>query len=164
MTRLSPPTLSDLEYFSGIPEFELGDFAVNALKQATTLFEVYSCLDTYPEAGSVQYDIAVNGICDMALALTLSQPHLSAKYGPYQSESIGSYSYSKVSSLVQKGLPTDVGWFDRAISELGVCDSGAGVYSDATTIFENDNVVRDVTGRRHVIGPRDIDQSSNQGW
>lgn len=157
MARLTPPEIYELETFSGISG--LSGFAEEALRQATVLLETFTCLEAYPDAGTVDYDIVSNAICDMALALFLSQPHLPARFSPYQSESIGSYSYSRASSLIQQGLPTNVGWFDRAL-QLFACDddNSVGVYSDAVTIFENDNLYRNTqTNRRVVLGPKDLD-------
>jgi hypothetical protein len=61
-------------------------------------------------------------ILSMADAIYLVQPFQSVLSNPFSSETIGSYSYSKVSGAVMGGLPTGIGWFDVALSKLSVCE------------------------------------------
>ena len=157
MARLTPPTTDDLSEFSDIPEDDLSSYSTVALRQATLLFELATGLEAYPEVDSVGYDTAINGICDMALALYYGKDTAQARYSPYQSESIGSYSYSKVAAAIVRGLPTDVGWFDSAVALLSTgVDNSVGVYSDAVTVFEDDDSAI-IDDRRYVLGPADMD-------
>lgn len=153
MARITPPSLEQLAVFSGREEESYTDFADQALVQATVLFQIASCLDALPtDTTSVDYDVCVNAILDMADRLYLGQQYSTAKASPFSSETIGSYSYSKMSSQVSQGLPTGVGWFDLAIQNYGSCDSGVTVSHSATSIFE-DYGISVIDGRRVFLGP-----------
>ena len=96
MARLTVPDVEDLANFSGRDESSYEIFAEEALKQATLLFELSSCLDSLPSFGSPDYELCRNAILEMADKLYLGQLYAKAKASPFQSETIGSYSYSKV--------------------------------------------------------------------
>jgi len=164
VARITPPSLEQLAVFSGREEESYTDFADQALIQATVLFQIASCLDTLPSnTASVEYDVCVNGILDMADRLYLGRQYATAKASPFSSETIGSYSYSKMSSQVSQGLPTGVGWFDLAIQNYGVCDSGVTVSHSATTLFE-DYGISEVDGRRVFLGPEGENSSDLFGF
>lgn len=152
MARISPPTLEQLSVFTGREEEEFTEFAEQSLVQATVLFQIASGLDALPSDEGVAYDVCLNAILDMADRLFLGQKYASAKASPFSSETIGSYSYAKMSTQVAQGLPTGVGWFDLAIQHYGVAEGGVGVYSNATTVFENYGISV-VDGRRIFLGP-----------
>jgi len=81
VARITPPSLEQLAVFSGREEESYTDFADQALIQATVLFQIASCLDTLPSnTASVEYDVCVNGILDMADRLYLGRQYATAKY------------------------------------------------------------------------------------
>ena len=61
-------------------------------------------------------------ICDMAAYLYVSRDSLDEAYSPFNSERIGSYSYSKTYTRLNKAIafnePTGVPFFDRVVAEL----------------------------------------------
>lgn len=149
MARLSPPTTATLAAFTGDAEGDYTAFAATALSQATILFEIATTLEEYPDAGTVNYDAVLNGICDMADALYKRRPFRAVLSNPFTSESIGSYSYSKMSQMVSMGLPTGVGWFDLAVAQVGLIDE---FQEESTTMFEDDDIYI-IDGEREFVGP-----------
>lgn len=126
---LMPPTVAELAAFSGRESNTFGQFASEALAQATLLFYLATELESYPTNAS-QAQLAKYGILDMADKIYLSQPYQEAAASPFQSETIGSYSYSKTVSAVKRGDSTGVMWFDMAVNKLKaggttICDSGS---------------------------------------
>lgn len=160
MARLTPPAIEDLAAFSGQNESIYTDYADTCLSQATLLFELASGLDEYPDAGTPDGDLASNAICEMADALYLRLPFRKVLGSPFSSESIGSYSYSKLAPLVAQGIPTGLGWFDMAITRLGVEGGTAGLlWGTSIAAFENDaDIELNDLGHREFVGPEDIDR------
>ncbi len=153
MARLTVPDVEDLANFSGRDESSYEIFAEEALKQATLLFELSSCLDSLPSFGSPDYELCRNAILEMADKLYLGQLYAKAKASPFQSETIGSYSYSKAAQLISSGLPTGLLWFDMAIQKLGVCEHLPSIQYSSTSIFENDGVYVTPAGDKFLPGP-----------
>lgn len=166
-------TVTDLSGFTGRPEtsFPLPYTTASALPQATLLFKLATCLTELPtdpdEAATVRF-----AILEVANALTLSQPYQLTNASPFSSETIGSYSYSKLAKMVQNGLPTGLGWFDLAVGQLGVCENGAlgnpGIASDSIGVFEDDATFGlkdgDDSGKRYVLGPAQLDNEPEDGF
>lgn len=153
-------TKQDLADFSGRSVATYPDYATtSALPQATLLFKIGTCLADWPE-DVIDADLARMAILSMADAIVLSQPHQKVLSNPFNSETIGSYSYSKVSGAVATGLPTGIMWFDMALSRLGVCDLAAGLSAGgAIEVFEHDAAF---TGGNHagnvrMLSPQDLD-------
>lgn len=116
---LTAPNVGDLADFAGTVAAEYSTFATTALEQATLLFEDATGLEEYPD-NARKRQIAYNGICEMAQKIYDSQEYASVVNTPFQSETIGSYSYSKASQAVSAGQPTGVLWFDLAVSRMSV--------------------------------------------
>jgi len=129
---LSAPSTADLAEFTGTDVSEYSVFVTQALAQATLLFQLATGLEQYP-TDSAQNALAVNGICEMADKIYSSQPYMKALNSPFQSESIGSYSYSKAQKALSRGDLTGVAWFDLAVQRLSVRPL---VESSATTLFD----------------------------
>ena len=73
----------------------------------------------------------------MADAIESVQKYQKVLRSPFNSETIGSYSYSKLTSAVSAGLPTGVSWFDIGIGELSVCDHILGIpFSGGYNVYE----------------------------
>lgn len=162
---LVPPTVADLATFTGRSSNNFNIYAGEALAQATLLFYLATGIEGYPDDTSL-YQLAKNGILDMADKIYLSQPYREASASPYQSETIGSYSYSRSVAAVKKGDATGVMWFDLAVGKLKSANSGIGS-SGSIQGMEWDGIATDASGRNRVIGAsgsRTLDQSGGWAW
>lgn len=152
-------TADDLAAVTGNLKESYPPFATEALLQATLLFKMGTCLSDFP-TGELDSQLARYAILHMADAIVQVQPHQEALYSPFSSETIGSYSYSKLQRAAQAGLPTGVSWFDMAIEQLSVCAS-EDVMSSGTEIFEHDGVFGPGTGSNNrLYGPTLIDNET----
>lgn len=128
---LTPPTVDELAVFTGRTVTELGPYADEALAQSTLMFSIVTGLTDYPDDPDLE-QLAKNAIMQMADHILLTQPYAEIKAGPFQSESIGSYSYSKANQLLAKtqgGQNTGLYWWDLAVDILTVpanVDTGSG--------------------------------------
>lgn len=152
-------TIADLALNTGRPEASFVPYANVAISQSLLLFKLYSCLKDWP-TDEVEAELAKQAVLSMADAFVVSQPYSVTAGSPFQSETIGSYSYAKSAKQLQAGLPTGLSWFDLAIQQLGICDSGPGrgVSSGSLTVFENDGIFsEDSEGHRTLLGPADFE-------
>lgn len=147
---LVPPTVADLAVFTGRESNTFGQFATEALSQATLLFYLATDLTVYPDDTSLA-QLARYGILDMADKIYLSQPYQEATASPFQSETIGSYSYSKAVAAVRKGDNTGVMWFDLAANKLKANGSGIGA-SGSIRGMEWDGLDLGADGKMQIIG------------
>lgn len=114
-----------------------------AIKQATLLFKIATCLNQFPE-DQTQADLAGYAIKAMADYAVLNQPYAQAAASPFQSETLGSYSYSKMAGKAASGEKTGVMWFDIAVDQLGQCDKNDGIMSGGgIEVFEFDGLFTD---------------------
>jgi hypothetical protein len=147
--------LSDLAAFSGEDEaaYTRPGYVASALEQAFLLFEIGTCLTEWPD-DTKNAKIAKFAVLSMADAIYWVQPFQKVLRNPFSSETIGSYSYSKLSSAVSAGLPTGVSWFDLAVSTIGVCDFGSGIpLHGGINVHEEDKTPHD--GYGVFLGPDD---------
>ncbi len=160
-------TKDDLEDYSGRPSQSYSKYADTALSQALLLFKIGTCLAQFPD-DPLKAEIAKNGILAMADSIFLSQRYQQAMASPFNSETIGSYSYSKTASAVQRGDKTGIMWFDMAIEQLSECSylsdgipTGGGI-----GMFEYDGLVTATSGPDSVrfLGPADLDRSRGYGY
>lgn len=84
-------------------------------------------------------------ICDMAIFIFLHRDDIDAEYSPFQSERIGSYSYSKsyskLTRTVSSNEPTGVPLFDRVVAEiLDDLAYGSGTIVAGKKVFREDYV------------------------
>jgi hypothetical protein len=147
---LVPPTVVELANFTGRSSSSFGQYAVQALAQSTLLFQLATELTTFPEELALS-TLAKNGILDMADKIYLNQPYRETTATPFQSETIGSYSYSKAVSAVKKGDSTGVMWFDLAVNKLKLSGSGI-VGSGSISGMEYDGIEPGADGRYKIIG------------
>ncbi len=147
---LASPTVAELATFSGRATNTFTSYAVEALAQATLLFYLATDLDDYPTDANLA-KLAKNGIMDMADKIYLGQPHKQAAASPYQSETIGSYSYSKAAASVKKGDATGVMWFDLAVNKL---KEGATSIGSSGSIegMEWEGIETSADGRMKIVG------------
>lgn len=158
---LASPTITDLAAFSGRDLNSFGDYAIEALTQATLLFYLATGLEEYPIDIQLA-QLARYGILDMADKIYLSQPYREASASPYQSETIGTYSYSKAVSAVKKGDATNVMWFDLAVNKLQSKDNSIAA-SGSIQGMEWDGIETTDSGRTKIIGAYG-NQHSVGGW
>jgi hypothetical protein len=158
---LVPPTIGELSSFSGRSSVTFSEYADEALAQATLLFYLATDLEEYPENPQL-LRLAKNGILSMADKIYLSQPYQEASASPFQSETIGSYSYSRITAAVKKGDATGVMWFDLAVNKLKGGGSGIG---DSGSIqgMEWDGLAVGPDGRAKIIGAGGSHQPVS-GW
>lgn len=151
---LSVPTVAQLAEFSGRPAESYPAYATAALKQASLLMRLRTCLVSMP-ADQDSADLLTYGILEMADDLVLKQPHQEIKAKPFSSETIMSYSYSKAAQKAVEGKKTGLMWFDLAVQTLSVCDSTAGgeVDSGSISVFEKSGITVDGSGRPQLLGP-----------
>ena len=160
------PNVDDLAAFTGEVGASYEPFVQSALTQATVLYEFAACPAELPAADTKEGQLVRNAILAMADALYLGRGYRAAKATPFQSESIGSYSYSKAQQAVSNNLPTGVGWFDMAVEYLGACATSKGtVIGSAKTFFEDDIAWHThLDGRVHLLGPEDLASPTPPGW
>lgn len=151
---LPVPTITQLADFSGRPESSYPTYATSALKQATLLMSIRTCLVGAP-AEPDKADLLAYGILELADDMVLKQPHQEVNAKPFSSETIMSYSYSKAAVKARKGEETGLMWFDLAVQQLSVCDSTGGGHVDSSSmsIFEKEGVTVDENGRPQLLGP-----------
>lgn len=159
---LASPSVGQLATFTGRPSNTFGDFAAEALTQATLLLMLATGLEAYPEDENLA-QLAVYGILDMADSIYLSQPYKESTASPFQSESIGSYSYSKLTRSVKKGNDTGVTWFDMAVSKLKATDSGVTA-SGSIEGMEWDGVAITPSGKYKIVGASGTYSTDRGSW
>jgi len=157
-------TPQDLADFSGRPVEDYSGYADSAISQAELLFKLGTCTQEWPDDPTLA-SLAEMAIMAMADAIYLSQPYQAILANPFSSESIGSYSYSKVSGAVLSGIPTGVTWFDVAVNKLGQCDIVAGIpIGGGIEAFEWDAQFTDGNhdGNTRILSPDDF--NTHQRW
>jgi len=129
--------------------------------QAELLYKIGTCTgNTWPDDPTSQ-KLAEMAVLSMADAIYLAQPFQKILSNPFSSESIGSYSYSKVSGAVMSGIPTGVAWFDLAVNKLGQCDIVAGIpIGGGIEAFEwdADFTKGHLPGNVRLLSPKDFNQ------
>jgi hypothetical protein len=159
---LPVPTLDYLAQFSGRGVDTYTPYAEQALAQATLMFSTVTKLEEFPTDPDLM-QLAINGILQMADRLYLEQPWATAKANPYNSETIGSYSYSKgVTSISMTagraalhGDLTGLFWWDLAVEELSQVERSV-ITSGSVRVFDHDLRRLAMTGQPVLIGPADV--------
>lgn len=152
---LAVPTAADLAMFTGRPANTFSGFASQALAQATLMFQVVTQLQDYPDDPQL-HQLALNAILEMADRLLLEQPFAEVSTRPFQSETIGSYTYSRstaTTAKVQNGSKTGLWWWDVAVDELAA--PGALITAHGSIKVSNSDLRADAEGGLHVISPAD---------
>lgn len=162
-------TVTDLAGFSGRPvaEYTNTAYVPTAIAQAELLFKIGTCLgNSWPDDPTMA-SLARMAVLSMADAIYLVQPFQTVLSNPFSSETIGSYSYSKVAGAIMGGLPTGIGWFDLALSQLSVCDLKNGIpVGGGIEVFENDGLFATGTlaGNVRMLSPEDFGRSVSFGF
>ena len=167
-------TVADLAGFSGrsVASYP-AMFSTSALVQSTLLFKIATCLANLPESKNEQ-DLAKMAILAFAEHLILAQPFAKVAASPFNSESLGSYSYSKGSAAfakaalaATKGEKSGVMWFDVAVERLGTCWDINGLDDfGGIEIFEHDGefVPGSDEANFRFLSPQDVNKMSELGF
>lgn len=134
---LVPPTFEEYEESvlgAEVPEQSIVEYV---LMQATDLMWLATGLQEYPEDERLNR-IVHSGILEMARYLLVQDDSFDKSNGGLDSETIGSYSYSRSSKAkvsIQNGFPLGLFWFDLAASlfpglDLGVTDQTVKISSE----------------------------------
>lgn len=125
--------------FDGISSFDLEEFErtgysdLDALGMSRALLvDAIPCLNSiYPDLTDAQKSLVKYAILEMAKYIKIEFQSFDTALSPFQSETIGSWSYSKASASVKSGQASGVPGFDRAVSLLGgLCSvDGDGIAS-----------------------------------
>lgn len=152
---LPVPTIADLAQFTGRTVDSYSAFADQTLTQATLLFSIVTRLQEMPTEPDMAA-LAMNAILEMADRMYLEQGYAETIASPFQSETIGSYSYSKSSTAViaRTGQTTGLFWWDLAVDELSVTGTSS-VVSGSVGGFEDRLGVDPYTGRLGVPSATD---------
>jgi hypothetical protein len=120
-TPIPAYTVDDLATVAGRdPSFyDNAAFVPQAILEATLLFQLATNRADLPDDDQSVL-LARLGILSMADAIYLVQPFQEQIAQPFNSETIGSYSYSRLQSAALGGLPTGISWFDTSIKYLNV--------------------------------------------
>lgn len=174
------PTVAELAAYTGRPMDSYTGYVNSALLQATMMFTILSELGAGDYGGlSADFQQLANmGIMAMADHLYLRWPYQQVLASPLQSETIGSYEYSKpvqemarnAQAIEVNSEKTGVDMFDLAIRRLARRQSLAGVFYGQITGFErtragidNTKVMWDPCEQRMVLlGPADFDKIDQQ--
>ena len=163
-------TPQDLADLTGRPvaSFREPYTSASAIPQALLLFKMGTCLASPDDLTDDQKQLVDFAIVFMADAIGLASLYATVHANPFNSESIGSYSYSKAAQAVANREPTGVMWFDRAIEELSICDTSDGLaMTGGIEVFERTG---GFFGPGHIganvqfLTPADIDASRTFGW
>lgn len=131
-------TVSQLAQFSGRPLQSYPAYADQALIQAVVVFMMVTQVYTWP-TDYLNQQIATLGILQYADVLVLEQPFQQVAHNPFQSQTIGSTSYSKPTQYMRgnaaanalKGESTGIPFFDFAIQKLALRTEFGGIYGFA---------------------------------
>lgn len=155
--------------FTGRPIASFPETYLNlsAIPQSVLLFKLGTCILDPEQLNPDEQQLVDFAILSMSDAIHLAAPYQTALASPFNSESIGSYSYSKTAKAVQDGKDTGVMWFDLAIRQLSVCEADSGdVVSGGIEMFEHDGVYVAGSISRNVqyLSPADLSQSAYFGY
>ncbi len=137
----------------------------SALPQSVLLFKFGTCIVDPALLAPDAQTLVDFAILSMADAIFLDSQYATVKAAPFNSETIGSYSYSKAAKAIQMGMDTGVMWFDLAIAQLSVCDDAGDTFlQGGIEVFEDAGKYRpgDLAENVHFLSPADLDKS--YGW
>lgn len=123
----------DLDSFEQFDAEGYSDEDVLVLAQGL-LEDAVPCLkDIYAELSPALKKVAKFAVLEMATYLRNSHENFDAATSPFQSETLGSYSYNKLVRVVSSGENTGIPAFDRAKSLLGALCKVEGGEASATS-------------------------------
>ncbi len=148
--------VTDLARFTGRAVATFTDFAAEALTQATLLFSLNTTVVDDP-SDTNELALTRYAILQMADHIYLEQPHARAKASPFNSETIGSYSYSKGSAAARAlagDKSTGLMWWDLAMQRL-TQNSNSRVASGTAFRVPQHSLVLDSSGVATLVSPAD---------
>lgn len=107
----------------------------DALQRAADLLFLGAGISTDP-TDPLEKRLVRDAIMDMAWYLQTAHEDLEESFSPFQSERIGSYSYTKAQRAVQSGQATGVPAFDTAISYFLALAMGGVPVTDSEWVFK----------------------------
>jgi hypothetical protein len=152
------PTVADLAAFSGRGAATFTAFAASALAQAALMFQFATGLHQLPDDPD-KAKLAGYAIMEMADRIYLEQPYAANAASPFQSETIGSYTYSKGSSFYEaakSGKRVGLWWWDLAVGELGLPGVAGAAAGGSIKVFEEE-IAYDAEGNKGIISAADED-------
>lgn len=153
---LAVPGTDELADFTGQAEDTFTPFAPQALIQAALLLTIVTGLTSYPDDADLA-QLAKNAIMEMAFDIYSKQlaNYAATQASPFQSESIGSYSYSKGTPAfkAKENQKTGLFWWDLAIERL-VSENSSRVGTGSLQVFDPAIQV-DANGVTWILGPGD---------
>lgn len=158
-------TTSDLVRFSGrvSADYPSPFTEGSAIPQAMLFFKLSTGITDWPDTADLA-QTALFAVSELANSLTMWQPHQEILSNPFQSESIGTYSYSKISGFraaMEAGQPTGLLWFDLAVRLLATEDSSDVDYS-SMSVFDRDEAYDNIVIRDGVVyGPSNLNVFSS---
>lgn len=171
------PTLAEIAAWSGRPETSYTTYIDSAALQATLQFSIVSELtaDDYSALTADDQTLAHQGIIAMADWIYLRQPYQAVIANPLNSETIGSYSYSKPYEAMARSVQTaefshshtGIVMWDLALQYLGKRTRAAGVFYGEVHAFDRAKFdilevtwlrINTETGERELLGPADFNR------
>lgn len=156
---LPVPTLADLSTFTGRPAATFAAFADQALAQATLMFTIVTRRSELPEDPDLA-QLAVNAILELADRILLEQPYVEYLAAPFQTETVMSYSYSRVTPTITKigqGKLSGLWWWDLAVDQLSM--PGSSVLAHGSIDVLPDGLHRKAAGGWEVRNAADEEGS-----
>lgn len=180
------PTISELSTYSGRDEATYNTAVANtALLQATLRFTIVTEISDPAQINGYmalsQADmqlLAKQGILSLADSIYLQFPYQQAQASPFNSETLGGYTYQKNSTFGMGGSmsrlapaalelsldTTGIPLFDLAVRTLARRTLAAGIFHEGMSLFEEGErksamgasmFTETTTGRRWILGPED---------
>jgi hypothetical protein len=159
----------DLGDFVGKPAEMFPAYVDEAIAQAVFLVRLRTKIRQWPEDDEDLSQLMKFAILDLANTMYLEREYDKIKANPVQSETMGSYSWSKSNAAQNsryKQWPTGIEWLDVLLEYLADLDEEAEGISThgGTHVFEYDNTYLDSSGERWALGPeRIIDNHRRRG-
>jgi hypothetical protein len=164
-------TVAQLSQFSGRALQSYTPYADQALIQAVVIFMLVTQVTTWP-TDELSAQIATLGILQYADVLVLEQPYQQVIHNPFQSQTIGSTSYSKPTAYMRgnaaanalKGEATGIPFFDYAVQKLALRTEFGGIYGFSLDMEmgrgQGDVWIRHnrETNRIELVGPAERDR------
>lgn len=99
------------------------------------LLEAIPCLNSIYEKFTDAQKLTIKfAVLEMAKYIKIDYFNFDRATSPFQSETIGSYTYSKMANNVRLNVHTGVPGFDRAVTQFaGLCDVDGGIGAAQTT-------------------------------
>ena len=157
-------TREEMAEFLGRPVASFPSSVETKIKLAILLLKLATCRRTFPDDPFYQ-DVIKAAVFFMALDMSIKEKYEKHTASPFQSETIGSYSYSKMYNTVQNKDSTGILWFDTAVDALSLCGlentSGETSFSGGIHIFEYDYPAVGIgTSEAMVLSPSEIEFST----